>query len=101
SSLDDQIRSVFDRIRVTMSGQLEADLAVSTADILRAVADEQRALADARERSTAETRLEADQHLSVVRAEFARETEALRQGAAFEIGGVGRRLCEVRTEVEG
>ena len=56
---------MLDRVRVTLSGQLEADLSASTADILRAVADEHRqALVEATERTAAETRLEAEQQLS-------------------------------------
>ena len=101
SSLDDHIRSVLDRIRVTLSGQLEADLAASTADILRAVADEQRhAVSEAEERVAGEARLDTEQQVAVARADFDREREALQHGATAEIEGLERTLGEVRDELE-
>jgi hypothetical protein len=101
SSLDDHIRSVLDRIRVTLSGQLEADLTASTADILRAVADEHRqAVSDAEERISSEARLDAEERLAVARADFDREREVLQQGATAEIEGLERALDEVRDELE-
>ena len=99
--LDDHIRSVLDRVRVSLAGQLEADLAASTADILRAVVDEQKqTLAEATERTAAEIRLETEQQLSHVRGEFEREREDLRRGAASEIAGLERTLAEARDELE-
>jgi len=92
---------VLDRIRVTLSGQLEADLTASTADILRAVADEHRqAISDAEERVSSEARLDAEERLAVVRADFDREREVLQQGATAEIDGLERTLGEVRDELE-
>ena len=99
--LDDHIRSVLDRVRVSLSGQLEADLAASTADILRAIVDEQtQTLIEATERAASETRLEAEQQLSHVRGEFEREREELRRGAASEIAALERTLAEARDELE-
>ena len=101
SSLDDHIRSVLDRIRVTLSGQLEADLTASTADILRAVADEQRqAISDAEERAAGEARLDAEQQIAGMRAHFDRERDVLQHGATAEIEGLERTLGEVRDELE-
>jgi hypothetical protein len=101
SSLDDHIRSVLDRIRVTLSGQLEADVTASTADILRAVADEhRRAISDAEERISSEARLDAAERLAVVRADFDRARAVLQQGATVEIEGLERTLGEVRDELE-
>jgi hypothetical protein len=101
SPLDDHIRSILDRIRVTVSGQLEADLSASTADILRAVADEhRRAIIDATERTATETRLEAEGRLSVAREEFEREREQLRQSAASEVSGLEQTLGDVRGELD-
>jgi hypothetical protein len=102
SSLDDHIRSVLDRIRVTLSGQLEADLTVSTADILRAVADDHRqAVSNAEERVvSSEARLDAAERLAVARANFDREREVLQQGATAEIEGLERALGELRDELE-
>jgi hypothetical protein len=100
SSLDDHIRSVLDRIRVTLSGQLEADLTASTADILRAVADEKRqVVADAEERVAGEARLDSEDQLAVARADFDREREVLQQGATAEIEGLERTLGETRDEL--
>jgi hypothetical protein len=127
-TLDDHIRAVMDRLRVTLGGQLEAELTASTGDIVRAVADEHRqALVEATERAAAETRLEAEQQLSSARIEFerqrenlARDNEALKrqngdlqrqkeslqlekediqQGTASEIAGLERELGEVRNEL--
>ena len=101
SSLDDQIRSVLDRIRVTLSGQLEADLTASTADILRVVADEQRqAISDAEERVAGEARFDTQQQLAGVRADFDRERDVLQQSATAEIEGLERTLGEVRDELD-
>jgi hypothetical protein len=129
SSLDDHIRAVLDRLRATLGGQLEAEVAASTGDLVRAVADEhQRALSDARERTATETRLEAEQQLAAVRGEFDRQREHLerhseglqqqngfllrekedlrrekdhvQQGAASEIAGLERALGEARDELE-
>lgn len=101
SSLDDQIRSVLDRIRVTLSGQLEADLTASTADILRVVADEQRqAISDAEERVAGEARLDTQQQLAGVRADFDRERDVLQQSATAEIEGLERTLGEARDELD-
>lgn len=101
SSLDDHIRSVLDRIRVTLSGQLEADLTASTADILRAVADEQRqAISDAEERAAGEARLDAEQQIAGVRAGFDHERDVLQRGATEEIEGLERTLGDVRDELD-
>jgi hypothetical protein len=129
SSLDDQIRAALDRLRVTLGGQLEAELTASTGDIVRAVADEhRRALLEATERTAASTRVEAEQQLSTVRDEFERRRESLerdkeglqhkngllqrekedlqrqkddlQQGAASEIAGLERALGEVRDELD-
>jgi hypothetical protein len=92
---------VLDRIRVTLSGQLEADLTASTADILRAVADDhRRAVSNAEERVSSEARLEAAERLAIARADFDREREVLQQGATAEIEGLERALGEVRDELE-
>lgn len=129
SSIDDHIRSVLDRLRVTLSGQLEAELAASTSDIVRAVTDQHRqALLEATERTAAEIRLEGERQLSAVRGEFdrqreelarenqdlqqqngvlqrekedlLREREDMRRGTAFEIAGLERALSETRDELE-
>ncbi|HZM92016.1 MAG TPA: GAF domain-containing protein [Vicinamibacterales bacterium] len=129
SPFDDHIRAVLDRLRVTLGGQLEAEVAASTGDLVRAVADEHRqALIEATERTATETRLEAEQHLTVVRGEFdrhrenlerhneglqqqngallqekeelRREKEDVQQGAASEIAGLERALGEARDELE-
>jgi len=108
STLDDDIRAAFDRIRVSFSGQLEADLSASTSDILRAVADEhRRALVEATERTAATVRSEAQQQLAVAREEFAREREELarqreelQRSATAEIAGLERMLAEVRDELD-
>jgi hypothetical protein len=108
SPLDDHIRSILDRVRVTVSGQLEADLSASTADILRAVAEEHRqAIIDATERTAAEVRLEAEGRLSAAREDFARERddfarerEELRQSAATEVSGLEQTLGDVRGELD-
>jgi hypothetical protein len=84
SSPDDHIRSVLDRLRVTLSGQLEDGIQTSAADILRVVAEGQR----------------NTQQLSSMRAEFAREREDLQRGAAFEIGGLERTVAETRDELD-
>ncbi len=92
---------MLDRIRVTLSGQLEADLTASTADILRAVADEQRqAITDAEERVAGEARLDTEQRIAVVRSDFDRERELLQDGATAEIEGLERTLGDVRDELE-
>jgi hypothetical protein len=99
SPLDDHIRSVLDRIRVTVGGQLEADLTASTADIIRAVANEQQqALLDVAERAAEDMRL-VEARLSIVRAEFEAEREELRRSAACEIAALERVLAEVRDEL--
>jgi hypothetical protein len=129
SSIDDHIRSVLDRLRVTLSGQLEAELTASTGDIVRAVTDQHRqALLEATERTAAETRLEGERLLSAARGEFdrqredlarenqdlqrqngvlqrekddlLREREDIRRGTAFEIAGLERALSEMRDELE-
>ena len=129
SSLDDQIRAALDRLRVTLGGQLEAELTASTGDIVRAAAHEHRqALLEATERTAAATRVEAEQQLSTVRDEFdrqreslerdkeslqhqngllqrekedlQREKEDLQHGAASEIAGLERGLGEVRDELD-
>ena len=101
SPLDDHIRSLLDRVRVTVSGQLEADLSASTADILRAVAEEhRRAIIDATERTATETRLEAEGRLAVAREEFEREREERRQSAASEVSGLEQTLGDVRGELD-
>ena len=97
ATLDDCIRAAFDRIRVSLSGQLETDLSASTSDILRVVADEhRRALAEATERTAATARSEAEQQLAAEGEAFAREREEL----ARQVAGLGRMLAEVRDEVD-
>jgi hypothetical protein len=84
-----------------LSGQLEADLSASTADILRAVGDEQRqAIIAATERTATQSRLEAEERFSVARDEFEREREELRRGAASEVSGLTQTLGDVRGELE-
>jgi hypothetical protein len=129
STLDDHIRAVLDRVRVTLGGHLEAELTASTGDIVRAVADEYRqALVEATERTAAETWLEAEQQLSSARSDFEQqrenlerdneglkrqngdlqrqkeslehEREDIQQGTASEIAGLERALGEVRNELE-
>ena len=129
SSIDDHIRSVLDRLRVTLSGQLEAELTASSGDIVRSVTDQhQQALLEATERTAAETRLEGERQLSAARGEFdrqredlarenqdlqqqngvlqrekedlLREREDMRRGTAFEIAGLERALSETRDELE-
>jgi hypothetical protein len=129
STLDDHIRAVLDRVRVTLGGHLEAELTASTGDIVRAVADEYRqALVEATERTAAETWLEAEQQLSSARSDFEQQRENLerdneglkrqngdlqrqkesleheredfQQGTASEIAGLERALGEVRNELE-
>ena len=108
STLDDDIRAAFDRIRVSLSGQLEADLSASTSDILRVVADEhRRALVEATERTAATVRSEAEQQLAAAREEFAREREELarqreeqQRSSTSEIAGLERMLGEVRDELD-
>ena len=97
ATLDDCIRAAFDRLRVSLSGQLETDLSASTSDILRVVADEhRRALAEATERTAATARSEAEQQLAAEGEAFAREREDL----ARQIAGLERMLAEVRDEVD-
>ena len=97
ATLDDCIRAAFDRIRVSLSGQLETDLSASTSDILRVVADEhRRALAEATERTAATARSEAEQQLAAEGEAFAREREEL----ARQVAGLERMLAEVRDEVD-
>lgn len=99
SPLDDHIRSVLDRVRATLSGQLESELIASTADIARAAADEQRhAVIDAAERAAAEMRQEAEQQLAVVQGEFDRQREEL-QRAASERAVLERTLDDMREEL--
>jgi hypothetical protein len=122
STLDDHIRAALDRIRVSLSGQLEADLSASTSDIQRAVAEEHRlALLAANEQTAATIRSEAEQQLAGVREEFARERDELvRQGeelarqredlerqrdelqrsSTSEIAGLERVLGDVRDELD-
>lgn len=115
STLDDHIRAALDRIRVGLSGQLEADLSTSTSDILRAVAEEHRlALVAANEQTTATMRSEAEQQIAGVREEFAREreefarhterlarhTEDLQRSSTSEIAGLERVLGEVRDDLD-
>ncbi len=107
STLDDHIRAALDRIRVSLNGQLEADLTASTSDILRAVADEhRRALVQATEQTAAAIRTEAEQQLNAAREEFARENEylarereELHRSSSNEISGLERLLGEVRDEL--
>ena len=108
ATLDDCIRAAFDRIRVSLSGQLETDLSASTSDILRVVADEhRRALVEATDRTAATVRLEAEQQLAAAREAFAREreefapqSEALQRSSTSEIAGLERMLAEVRDELD-
>jgi len=115
SPLDDHIRAAFDRIRVSISGQLETDLSASTSDILRVVADEhRRALLEATEQTAATMRSEAEQQLAAAHEEFARERdeltrqrdhlarqrEDLQQSSTSEIAGLERVLGEVRDELD-
>jgi hypothetical protein len=108
STLGDGIRAAFDRIRVGLSGQLEADLSASTSDILRVVADEQRrALLEATERTAATVRAEAQQQLAVAREEvardreeLARQREELQRSSTSEIAKLERMLGEVRDELD-
>jgi chromosome segregation ATPase len=84
-----------------VSGQLEADLTASAADIARAAADEQRrALVEATDRTASEIRREADEQLSNVRSEFARERGELQSGAASEIAALERTLGDVRAQLD-
>jgi hypothetical protein len=109
SPLDDHIRAALDRIRVSISGQLEADLSTSTTDILSAVADEhRRALVEATEQTAATVRSEAEQQLAGAREEFAREREELarqreelQRSSTAEIAGLERVLGEARDELDG
>ena len=97
ATLDDCIRAAFDRLRVSLSGQLETDLSASTSDILRVVADEhRRALAEATERTAATARSESEQQLAAEGEAFAREREEL----ARQVAGLERMLAEVRDEVD-
>jgi len=76
---------VLDRVRVTLSGQLEADLTASTADILRVATDEQRTAArQAAERAAADTWREAERQLSSVRSQLERQREAMQRAADSE-----------------
>jgi len=115
STLDDHIRAAFDRIRVSLSGQIEADLSASTSDILRAVSEEhQRALLEATEQTAATIRSESELQLAAAREEFAREREELSQRSdaltrqsdelqrnlTSEIGGLERMLAEMRDELD-
>jgi len=108
STLDDHIRAALDRIRVSISGQLESDLSASTTDILSTVANEhRRALVEATEQTTATLRSEAEQQLAAAREDFARERdelarqrEELQRSSTFEIGGLERVLGDVRDELE-
>jgi replicative DNA helicase len=108
SPLDDHIRAALDRIRVSLSGQLEADLSTSTSDILRAVAEEhRRALVEATEQTAATMRSEAEHQLAAARDEFAREREELARqreellkSSTSEITGLERVLREVRDELD-
>jgi hypothetical protein len=108
STLDDHIRAALDRIRVSISGQLESDLTASTSDILSAVADEhRRALVEATEQTTATMRSEAEQQLAAAREDFAREKdglsrqrEELQRSSTSEIGALERVLGDVRDELE-
>jgi hypothetical protein len=107
STLDDYIRAAFDRIRVSLSGQLETDLSASTSDILRAIADEhRRALIEATEQTALTVRGEAEQQLALVREEFAREreevarqSEELQRSSTSEIAGLERTLDERHDEL--
>jgi len=108
STLDDDIRAAFDRIRVSLSGQLEADLIASTSDILRVVADEhRRALVEATEQTAAAVRSEAQQRLEAAREEFARDREELarqreelQRSSTSEIAGLEEMLAEVRDALD-
>jgi hypothetical protein len=97
STLDDHIRAVLDRLRVTLSGQLESELAASTDDIARAVTDEHRqAIIEVTARTAAETRLEAEQQLSAARSEFERQREDLER----DNGGLQHENRDLRQEKE-
>jgi hypothetical protein len=108
STLDDHIRAALDRIRVSLSGQLETDLDASTSDILRAVAEEhRRALVEATEQTAATMRSEAEQQLAAARDEFtrereelARQREELHRSSSSEIAGLERVLDETRDELD-
>lgn len=115
STLDDHIRAALDRIRVSLSGQLEADLSASTSDILRAVAEEhRRALVEATEETASTLRSEAEQRLAAAREEFAREKdelarqrdelarqrEELQRSSTSEIAGLERTLADIRDELD-
>ena len=108
STLDDDIRAAFDRIRVSLSGQLEADLIASTSDILRVVSDEhRRALVEATEQTAAAVRSEAQQRLEAAREEFARDREELarqreelQRSSTSEIAGLEGMLAEVRDALD-
>ena len=108
STLDDHIRAALDRIRVSISGQLESDLSASTSEILGVVADEhRRALVEATEQTTATMRSEAEQQLATARGGFAREKdelahqrEELQRSSTFEISALERVLGDVRDELD-
>lgn len=108
STLDDHIRAALDRIRISLSGQLETELSASTSDILRAVADaHRRALVDATEQTAATMRSEAEQQLVAAhegfareRDELARQREELQKSSTSEISGLERALGEARDELD-
>lgn len=108
STLDDHIRAALDRIRVSLSGQLEADLTASASDILRAVAEEhRRALVEATEQTASTLRSEAEQQLAAAREAFAREKdelarqrEELQRSSTSEIAGLERTLADIRDELD-
>jgi len=97
SELEDQIRASLDRVLVSLSGQLEADISASSSDILRATSDAQaRAVAEAAEQAAADVRREAEQQLALIQEEFERQREDSRQHAAAELAAVQQALDEVR-----
>lgn len=108
STLDDHIRAALERIRVSISGQLESELSTSTSDILSTVADEhRRALVEATEQTTATMRSEAEQQLAAAREDFAlekdelaRQREELQRSSTSEISALERVLGDVRDELD-
>jgi uncharacterized coiled-coil DUF342 family protein len=97
SSLDDLVRASLDRIRVSLSGQLEAELAASAGDILRAVTEaEAQAAADAAERAAGEVRSESARQLTELREALEREREEVHRNSVVEIATLQRVIEDVR-----
>jgi len=100
TSLDDQVRSAFERILVSLSGHLEAELAASASDIKRAVSEAQvRAVAEATEHAAAEGRREAQYRLTSLREEFERQREELQSNAASSIAELQQTINEVGGQI--